>query len=124
MDGFEVVADARRRRILELLASEELTAGEITAVVRREFSVSQPAVSQHLRVLRDAGFITDRRDGARRIYRLEPTALAHIDEWLNRFRQRWAQPLDALATEIARGKKVRARQPSAPARPARSRRTS
>lgn len=119
-----MVGDARRRRILELLVAGELTAGEITATIRREFSVSQPAVSQHLRVLRDTGFIADRREGARRIYRLEPAALDHLDVWLDQFRRRWAQPLDALATEIARGKKPRARQPAVPAQTARSRRTS
>ena len=69
--------------------------------------ISQPAVSQHLKVLRDNGFTTVRPDGQRRLYAVDPSALQDVDEWLNRFRKFWTPRLDALDTEIARGKRQR-----------------
>jgi DNA-binding transcriptional ArsR family regulator len=105
--AFDVLGDPVRRRILELLADGERSAGEVTAVVRAEFGISQPAVSLHLRVLRENGFATVRADGARRLYSVAPAPLQQIDRWLERYRRFWAQPLDALATELARGKRER-----------------
>ena len=72
-------------------------------MIREEFGISQPAVSMHLRVLRESGFATVRVDGARRLYRLSPAPLQEVDTWLERYRRFWAPHLDALATELARG---------------------
>jgi DNA-binding transcriptional ArsR family regulator len=105
--AFDVLGDPVRRRILELLASGEQTSGAVTAVIQREFGISQPAVSQHLRVLRDNGFATVRAEGSRRLYAVDSTPLQEVDVWLEPFRQFWSQRLDALATELARGKRER-----------------
>ncbi len=110
MHAFDVLGNPVRRRILELLAEGERTSGGIVEVVQREFGISQPAVSQHLRVLLESGFATARAEGARRIYRVEPLPLEEVDGWLDRFRGLWEQRLDALATEIARGKRERREQ--------------
>ena len=107
MHAFDVLGDPVRRRILELLAGGEQSAGALTDVIRREFAITQPAVSQHLKVLRDNGFTTVRPDGQRRLYSVDGAALRDIDDWLGNFRQFWAPRLDALATEIARGKRQR-----------------
>lgn len=107
MHAFDVLGDPVRRRILELLADGEQSAGEVSAVVRVEFGISQPAVSQHLRVLRENGFATVRAEGTRRLYSVDPTPLREVDAWLERYRRFWTQHLDALATEIARGKRER-----------------
>ncbi len=107
MHAFDVLGEPVRRRILELLADDEQTSGDITTVIRGEFGISQPAVSQHLRVLRESGFATVRPEGARRLYSIEPTALRDVDSWLERFRHAWDNPLDALATELARGRRRR-----------------
>jgi DNA-binding transcriptional ArsR family regulator len=104
---FDVLGDPVRRRILELLADDELTAGAVGAVVQREFGISQPAVSQHLKVLREAGFTTVRAEGARRLYAVAHEPLRDVDAWLDRFRRAWGPRLDALATEVARGKRAR-----------------
>lgn len=111
MHALDVLGDPVRRRILELLAAGEQTSGALVAVVQREFAISQPAVSQHLRVLRDAGFTRVRSDGPRRIYAVEAAPLQEVDAWLEQFRGFWEQRLDALATEIARGKRERQRRP-------------
>ena len=100
--AFDVLGDPVRRRILELLAEGEQTSGAVCAVIRSEFGISQPAVSQHLRVLREAGFATVRPDGARRLYAVDVDPLREVGQWLERF---WTQRLDALATELARGKR-------------------
>ncbi len=107
MHAFDVLGDPVRRRILELLAEEELTSGAVTEVIRREFGISQPAVSQHLRVLRESGFAAARPEGTRRVYAIQGSRLREVDAWLNRFRGFWEQRLDALGTEIARGKRER-----------------
>ena len=96
-----------RRRILELLSDGEHSSGAVCAVIREEFGISQPAVSQHLRVLREAGFATVRPDGTRRMYAVSHGGLRDVDAWLDRFRRAWAPPLDALTTEVARGKRER-----------------
>ena len=107
MHAFDVLGDPVRRRILELLADGENSSGDIVSVIAREFGITQSAVSQHLRVLRESGFATVRREGARRLYSVEPTALRQVDAWLDQFRAFWEGSLDALATEVARGKRNR-----------------
>jgi DNA-binding transcriptional ArsR family regulator len=105
--AFDVLGDPVRRRILELLAGGETSAGDVAAVVREEFGISQPAVSQHLRVLRDNGFATVRAEGTRRLYAVDPTGMREADAWVEQFRVFWDHKLDALGTEIARGMKSR-----------------
>ncbi|MYK26007.1 MAG: winged helix-turn-helix transcriptional regulator [Dehalococcoidia bacterium] len=107
MHAFDVLRDPVRRRILELLAEGERASGEVAAVIEREFAITQAAVSQHLKVLRDSGFATVRADGARRIYAVDVDPLQDVDAWLDRFRRYWEPKLDALETEIARGRPKR-----------------
>lgn len=107
MHAFDVLGDPVRRRILELLARGETSAGDVAAVVREEFGISQPAASQHLKVLRDHGFATVRAEGTRRLYAVDPTGLREVDAWVEQFRVFWDSKLDALATEVARGKRSR-----------------
>ncbi len=107
MHAFDVLSDPVRRRILELLADGERSAGEVTEVVRREFNITQPAVSQHLKVLRENGFAIVRPEGTRRLYAVDARPLRETDAWLDRFRHFWTPHLDALATELARGKRER-----------------
>ena len=103
--AFDVLGDPVRRRILELLADGERSSGDVTAVVRAEFGISQPAVSQHLKVLRDSGFATVRPQGARRLYAVESAPFRELDGWLEHFRSFWTQRLDSLETELARGRR-------------------
>jgi DNA-binding transcriptional ArsR family regulator len=105
--ALDVLGDPVRRRILELLASDEHSSGEVVKVIHAEFGITQAAVSQHLRVLRENGFASVRPEGARRIYVVETAPLREIDLWLERFRSHWEPKLDALATEVARGKRKR-----------------
>jgi DNA-binding transcriptional ArsR family regulator len=105
--AFDVLGDPVRRRILELLADGEQTSGAVTAVIQAEFGISQPGVSQHLRVLRESGFTTVRAAGTRRLYAVDAAPLQEVDMWLARFRRYWTPHLDALATELARGKRER-----------------
>ena len=107
MHAFDVLGDPVRRRILELLSAGEHSSGDIAAVIQLEFHISQPAVSQHLQVLRESGLAAVRRDGARRLYSVDSLPLKEVDDWLDRFRGFWEPKLDALATEIARGKRKR-----------------
>jgi DNA-binding transcriptional ArsR family regulator len=108
MHPFDVLGDPVRRRILELLAGGEYASGEVVVVIFKEFGITQSAVSQQLKVLRDAGFANVRSEGTRRVYSVNAEPLTAIDKWLDRFRHFWVdQPLDALATEIARGKRAR-----------------
>jgi DNA-binding transcriptional ArsR family regulator len=96
--AFDVLGDPVRRRILELLADGEHAAGAVTDDVRARFGISQPAVSQHLRVLREAGLVTVRVDGPRRLYAVRPEPLREVDAWLDRFRPAWTPPRDAPTT--------------------------
>jgi DNA-binding transcriptional ArsR family regulator len=105
--AFDVLGDPVRRRILELLAEGEQSSGALTDVIRREFGISQPGVSQHLRVLRESGFTTVRAEGNRRLYSVDSEPLREVDVWLDPFRRFWDQHLDALETELARGKRAR-----------------
>ncbi|HYD13157.1 MAG TPA: metalloregulator ArsR/SmtB family transcription factor [Allosphingosinicella sp.] len=107
MHAFDVLGDPVRRRILELLAEGEQASGEVVAVIGREFGISQPAVSQHLKVLREAGFATVRAEAQRRLYAVDSKPLREVDQWLDRFRAFWEPKFEALATEIARGKRKR-----------------
>jgi DNA-binding transcriptional ArsR family regulator len=105
--AFDALGDPVRRRILELIADGERSSGEVCAVIQQEFGISQPAVSQHLRVLREAGFATVRPEGTRRLYAVNPEPLRDVDMWLDRFRRFWTPHLDALSTELARGRRER-----------------
>ena len=109
MHAFDVLRDPVRRRILEVLAEGDVPSGRVVTVIQREFGITQPAVSQHLKVLRDSGFASVRPDGARRLYAVEATALDELEAWLQRFRRMWEPRLEALATEVARGKRRRRR---------------
>ena len=113
VNAFDVLGDPVRREILRLLANDERAAGEIVEVIGARFQISQPAVSQHLKVLREHGLATVRTEGTRRIYAVNPAPLREIDDWLMAFRQFWQPKLGALETEIARGK----RQPCSKLRP-------
>ena len=117
MHAFDVLGDPVRRRILELLAAGELSSGALTTVVQNEFGISQPAVSQHLRVLRESGFASVRPDGVRRLYAVDSAPLQEVDVWLDQFRRFWEQRLDSLATELARGKRQRRLGTATPDRP-------
>ncbi len=107
MHAFDVLGDPVRRRILELLAGGEQSSGDVVAAIQAEFGISQPAVSQHLKVLREAGFATVRAEAQRRIYAVGSAPLEEIDAWLAPFRRFWDHKLAALDTEIARGKRQR-----------------
>jgi DNA-binding transcriptional ArsR family regulator len=96
--AFEALADPTRRRIVELVAGRERSAGEIAAA----FDISRPGVSKHLRVLREQGLLSSREEGTRRLYSLNDDALAELDDWLSRF---WTNRLDALGTELRRGRR-------------------
>lgn len=103
-EAFNVLGEPIRRRILELLAGGERAAGELAEVLRPEFGISQPAVSQHLKVLRDHGLARVRADGTRRIYSLDPTSLDAVDAWLGQVRSFWTDRFEDLADEVARGR--------------------
>jgi DNA-binding transcriptional ArsR family regulator len=100
--ALRALADDSRRTMLETLADGPATAGQLAALL----PIARPGVSRHLRVLREAGLVEVRQD-AQRVYTLRPQPLAEIDDWLGRYLTRWEQRLDALHTEIARGKRER-----------------
>ncbi|HEX6583372.1 MAG TPA: metalloregulator ArsR/SmtB family transcription factor [Thermoleophilaceae bacterium] len=93
---FDVLAEPQRRRILDLLRERERPVGELVD----QLSLSQPGVSKHLRVLRDAGLVSARPEGQRRLYGLRPEALAEVDRWLAPYRQLWSRRLDALEQHL------------------------
>jgi DNA-binding transcriptional ArsR family regulator len=107
MHAFDILGNPVRRRILELLSEQELCSGEVVDVIADEYGITQSAVSQHLKVLRENGFASVRPEGTRRIYAVDAQPLVELDQWLDRFRHFWEPKLDALATEIARGKRNR-----------------
>ncbi|MEO7223345.1 MAG: metalloregulator ArsR/SmtB family transcription factor [Devosia sp.] len=107
MHAFDVLGDPVRRRILELLAADDLASGEVVEIIAAEFGISQAGVSQHLKVLRESGFATVRAQGTRRVYKLDTAPMQEVDAWLDHFRGFWTHKLMALGTEIARGKKRR-----------------
>jgi DNA-binding transcriptional ArsR family regulator len=96
VQGFAALGDPTRQRIVEMLAVRELSSGQIA----RRFDMTAPAVSQHLKLLREAGLVQVRRDAQRRIYTLDPAGLAELDAWLARFRRFWSGRLDALEHEL------------------------
>jgi DNA-binding transcriptional ArsR family regulator len=105
VEAFDVLGDPVRRRILELLASGERAAGDVGHTIQVEFGLTQPAVSRHLRVLRESGFASMRPAGTRRLYALDAAGLEDAESWLADLRGQWSQRLDALATELARGRR-------------------
>ena len=107
MHALDIIGDPVRRRILELVRDGEESAGALAATIFDEFGITQPAVSQHLRVLREHGFVTVRPQGTRRLYAIDPEGLREASEWLSPFEQFWRGPLAALGTELARGKRER-----------------
>lgn len=109
MHALDLLGDPVRRRILELMRGGERTAGELADTIGDEFGISQPGVSRHLRLLREHGFTTVRADGTRRLYALAPGPLREASDWLDAFSAAWTPRLDALETEIARGKRARRR---------------
>ncbi|CAH1673550.1 Winged helix-turn-helix transcriptional regulator [Hyphomicrobiales bacterium] len=98
MDHFAALADQTRRSIVEMLGEGPLSAGDIGA----RFSASAPAISQHLKVLREAGLVTVEIRGQQRIYRLDPAGLDAFDAWLRRVRRFWGRHLDLLEQELAK----------------------
>lgn len=118
MNAFDVLGDPVRRRILELLVEGELASGAVSEVVQAEFGISQPAVSQHLKVLRESGFASVRSAGTRRLYAVDAAPFRELDAWLGSFRSFWEQRLDSLETELARGRRARRLAASAPEAPA------
>ncbi|MGW5388157.1 ArsR/SmtB family transcription factor [Nocardia sp. NPDC003963] len=123
---FEALGDPVRRAILRLISGEERAAGALVAEIREHTPISQPAVSQHLKVLREAGLVRVRSEANRRYYALEPDGIATAREWLAELVDplaRFAQPLDALATEVVRGKRERRENPTGTTWPDRDDRT-
>ena len=102
-DVLRALADKSRRTVLEALTGGPATAGELAALL----PIARPGVSRHLRVLREAGLVEVRQQAQRRVYSLRLEPLAEVDEWLGRYRALWEQRLDALHTEVARGKRER-----------------
>jgi DNA-binding transcriptional ArsR family regulator len=119
-NAFEIIAEPNRRAILALLTSSEQSVGEI----ERQLGMSQPAVSKHLRVLRDAGFVESTVDAQRRLYRLKSGPFQELDAWLEQFRRFWSVHIDALERHLdrrfdpidhprsAKGKSPRKRNPN------------
>ena len=101
--ALRALADESRRTMLERLSRGPATVTELAALL----PIARPGVSRHLRVLREAGLVEVRQEAQRRIYSLRPEPLAEIDDWLGQYRALWDQRLDALHTEIARGKRER-----------------
>lgn len=106
MDMLSALADQTRRDIIDLLHQRPLAAGEIAAC----FPISRPAISRHLRVLREAGLVTVEQAGRERIYRFDPGPLREIDDWLNQYRELWTSRFDALETEVHRTRRERERR--------------
>lgn len=103
----QALSDPSRRAVLEALREGPATATELAALL----PIARPGTSRHLRVLREAGLVDVRQEAQFRIYSLRPEPLAELDQWLDRYRSLWAQRLDALHTEVARGKRNRRRRP-------------
>jgi DNA-binding transcriptional ArsR family regulator len=105
MHAFDVLGDPVRRRILELLADGQRSAGEIGSIVQIQFGISQPAVSQHLRVLRESGFTSVKPVGTRRLYAVDPKHLKEVDVWLEQFRRLWEESFERLDEVLSKMKK-------------------
>jgi DNA-binding transcriptional ArsR family regulator len=111
----DVLGDPVRRRLLERLALGETTAGELSELARGEFGITQPAVSRQLRILRENGFVAVRPEGTRRWYSVRPDGFRTTNDWLARYRAFWEQRVDALETELVRGRRGRHRPASSTA---------
>lgn len=109
MHPFTVLGDPVRRRLVEVLATGEHSAGELVEVVGGEFGITQSAVSQQLQVLREEGFASVRAEGRRRIYTIDPGPLRTIGAWIAHYRAFWESALDDLGNEIERGKDEKAK---------------
>lgn len=109
MHALDVLGEPVRRRILELIGPAEMAAGAVAAGLATELGLSQPATSQHLKVLRETGLVTVRALGTSRLYRVDRDRLAEAAAWFEQFADPWQQPLDALDTELARGRRERRR---------------
>ncbi len=109
MHALDVLGEPVRRRILELLGVGEMSAGAVASALTSELGLSQPATSQHLRVLRESGLVTVRAVGTSRLYRVDRDRLGEAVAWLDQFADPWQQPLDALGTELVRGRRERRR---------------
>ncbi|QEO15362.1 winged helix-turn-helix transcriptional regulator [Agromyces intestinalis] len=109
MHALDVLGDPVRRRILELLADGERPAGDVVDAIRAEFGITQPAVSRHLRILREQGFANARPAGARRLYALDHDGVDRAAAAVERYRIQWSRTLDALHTEVVRGARDRRR---------------
>ncbi len=119
---FEALGDATRRRVLEVLSAGQQSAGDVVTALQAHGAISQPGVSQHLRVLREAGLVTVRAEGTRRVYAVDEAGLDAARAWLALLADPLAafeQPLDALATEVARGKRAGRHTNRSPGRPER-----
>jgi DNA-binding transcriptional ArsR family regulator len=116
---FEIIAEPNRRAILSLLGSSQQSVGEI----ERRLRMSQPAVSKHLRVLRDAGFVESTVDAQRRLYRLKPGPLREMDAWLAQFRRFWSAHVDALERHLDRLDQDRKGRDSTDQKPPKKRKT-
>ncbi|HEX5521881.1 MAG TPA: metalloregulator ArsR/SmtB family transcription factor [Pedococcus sp.] len=103
----QAISDESRRIVLDALSDGPATVGELAALL----PIARPGVSRHLRVLREAGLVEVRQQAQFRVYSLRPEPLAEVDEWLGHYRSRWMQRMDALHTEVARGKKQRRGRP-------------
>lgn len=112
MDALGALGEPVRRRILELIGTDELPAGVIAGALQAELGISQPATSQHLKVLRESGLLQVRAVGTSRLHRVDRDGLAEASAWFDQFLDVWQQPLDALGTELARGRWERRRQGS------------
>jgi DNA-binding transcriptional ArsR family regulator len=108
VESFEIISEPNRRAILSLLVSSQQSVGEI----ERQLGMSQPAVSKHLRVLREAGFVESTVDAQRRLYRLKPGPLQEVDSWLAQFRRLWSAHVDALERHLDRMDRDRIDQPA------------
>ena len=114
MQPLDALGEPVRRRILEVIGTAEVAAGTVVETLRTELGLSQPAVSQHLKVLRESGLVTVRAVGTSRLYRLDRERLGEAAAWFDQFGDPWQQPLDALETELARGRRERRTQPTQP----------
>ena len=107
MHALDVLGEPVRRRILEVIGADEVSAGSVASTIGDELGLSQPASSQHLKILRESGLVTVRAVGTSRLYRIERDRLGEASAWFDQFGGPWQQPLDALETELVRGRRER-----------------
>ncbi|HYI53416.1 MAG TPA: metalloregulator ArsR/SmtB family transcription factor [Microlunatus sp.] len=107
MHALDVLGEPVRRRILEVIGAAEVSAGSVATSIGAELGLSQPATSQHLKVLRESGLVLVRAVGTSRLYRIDRERLGEASAWFDQFGDPWQQPLDALETELARGRRER-----------------